>query len=97
MAILFISESTAASTWTLRVPVMAAILLVTALIVSFSYYRSWKKLAHVPGPAAAHVSIFWLLRRVWKKELFPCMIEAGDKYGESVPFSLFYAFPYSNI
>ncbi|KAK3942847.1 Pisatin demethylase [Diplogelasinospora grovesii] len=44
-------------------------------------YRSWMRLAHIPGPTAAHCSILWLLRRAWIGELFPCMVEAGDQYG----------------
>ncbi|KAI1373882.1 cytochrome P450 [Hypoxylon crocopeplum] len=44
-------------------------------------YRSWRRLAHIPGPAAAHLSILWLLRHAWRGKLFPCLIEAGDRYG----------------
>ncbi|KAK4124546.1 cytochrome P450 [Parathielavia appendiculata] len=61
---------------------MATLLLAGILAAIFvSYYRSWRRLAHVPGPATAHISILWLLRRAWNKELFPCLIEAGNKYG----------------
>ncbi|KAK4148465.1 Pisatin demethylase [Chaetomidium leptoderma] len=81
MAILFVSESTAPSTWT-RVPVMVTLLLVGTLsAILVLYYRSWKRLAHVPGPTAAHVSILWLLQRAWNKGLSPCLIEAGNNYG----------------
>lgn len=82
MDVLLTSES---SPWAPAQVIIPTILLVTTLsAVLFSYYRSWKRLAHIPGPAAAHLSILWLLRRAWRKELFPCMIEAGNKYGQSL-------------
>ncbi|KAK4098061.1 cytochrome P450 [Parathielavia hyrcaniae] len=81
MGVLFISQSTVAPSWP-SASVMLTLLLAGVLAAIFvSYYRSWKRLAHVPGPAAAHISILWLLRRAWNKELFPCLIEAGNKYG----------------
>jgi hypothetical protein len=81
MAILFISESS----WTMTSLAVTLLPLCTLLFILTSYYRSWKRLAHVPGPAAAHLSILWLLRRTWRKELVPCLIEAGKTYGPS-PF-----------
>ncbi|CAJ2511540.1 Uu.00g071650.m01.CDS01 [Anthostomella pinea] len=58
----------------------------TLFLIVFAYYeyRSWKRLAHIPGPLAAHFSIYWLLRHAWTGNLFPCLIEAGDRYGELV-------------
>jgi hypothetical protein len=56
-------------------------------LVSFLYllvreYRSYRKLAHIPGPVAAHFSILWLLRHAWGGNLFPCMVDAGNQYGK---------------
>jgi hypothetical protein len=81
MAILFVPESN----WTTASFLATLLPLAVLLFILTSYYRSWKRLAHVPGPAAAHISILWLLRRTWNKELVPCLIEAGKTYG---PFNL---------
>lgn len=57
--------------------------IVLSVLALSHYYRSWKRLAHIPGPSAAHISILWLLRHAWRGNLFPCMIRAGEQYGES--------------
>jgi hypothetical protein len=50
-------------------------------------YRSWKRLAHIPGPSTAHFSIWWLLRHAWGGNLFPCMVNAANQYGRSLEHS----------
>ncbi|CAI6332903.1 unnamed protein product [Periconia digitata] len=50
----------------------------------FHQYKSWKRLAHIPGPKAAHFSILWLLNHGWNGNLFPCMTAAGKKFGSLV-------------
>ncbi|KAI0100909.1 cytochrome P450 [Nemania sp. FL0031] len=56
----------------------------TASAIILHYFRSWKRLAHIPGPTAAQVSILWLLKQAWNGNLFPTLVKAGDKYGKLV-------------
>ncbi|RYP57257.1 hypothetical protein DL769_009603 [Monosporascus sp. CRB-8-3] len=67
--------------WTPSTLAFLFILAVSLSVLLLREYRSWKKLAHIPGPSAAHFSIIWLLRHAWSGNLFPCMTETGDEYG----------------
>ncbi|KAI1759674.1 cytochrome P450 [Hypoxylon sp. FL1150] len=67
--------------WTVGALVPSLVILTFLLALSIYYYRSWKRLAHIPGPSIAHISIIWLLRHAWNGRLTPCLIEAGEKYG----------------
>ncbi|KAK6836428.1 hypothetical protein PG987_006923 [Apiospora arundinis] len=60
-------------------------LLISLVVTTAHYfYATWKKLAHIPGPPTAHISILWLVRRAWKGKLYSTLTKAGEDYGPLV-------------
>ena len=59
----------------------------TLLLLSVAAYSiatrvwQWRRLRHIPGPATAGFSGFWLLRLTWKGGLFEGLGQACKEYG----------------
>ncbi|KAI1332961.1 cytochrome P450 [Xylariaceae sp. FL0255] len=64
------------------VSLIALFIILRSVIIQ--QYQSWRRLSHIPGPTIAHITILWLLKHAWRGNLFPVMIEAGEKYGDLV-------------
>lgn len=69
--------------------VALCILLVSVIALLAREYRSWKRLAHVPGPRLAHFTGAWLAKHSWDGQVIPCMVNAGSKYGMAASVSWF--------
>lgn len=70
--------------WGLSLSACLAVIVLSFIILTIYEYQSWRRLAHIPGPRTAHFSILWLLRHAWFGNLFPCMVDAGNSYGDLV-------------
>ncbi|KAI1352372.1 cytochrome P450 [Xylaria sp. FL0043] len=84
MAITRLHSAIEASTVPAPSPFIASLIFLTVILVMHRQYRSWKRLSHIPGPLAAHLSIFWFVRQTWNGKVFPTMLQAGEKYGTLV-------------
>lgn len=80
----FIPSFSSADVWRLSTFACLSFVTLSLFLLTISEYRSWRRLSHIPGPRAAHFTILWLLKHAWVGNLFPSMVDAGNKYGDLV-------------
>jgi hypothetical protein len=80
----FVHSFTTVDFWRLSIFGFLFFLSLSFVLLTAWEYQSWRRLSHIPGPRAAHFTILWLLRHAWIGNLFPSMVDAGNKYGDLV-------------
>ncbi|KAF9734264.1 hypothetical protein PMIN06_003056 [Paraphaeosphaeria minitans] len=81
---LLIPSFTTEHVWRISTFGFLSVLALSFILLTVWECQSWRRLSHIPGPPAAHFTILWLLKHAWVGNLFPSMVDAGNKYGDLV-------------